>query len=156
MVLKIGADQLYRMKKENEMSEEKIDPGHNSLRDVLRILGPIALLIGLALIGVGMVSFFSAFGGMKPPKYFWCAFIGMPISALGIFLCKFGYMGKVARYVAGEIAPVGKDTINYMAKGTQEGVKAVASAIIGSVRHINFLTDFRDILALPNQHVCLP
>jgi len=38
-------------------------------------------------------------------------------------------MGKVARYAAGEMAPVGKDTFNYVAKGTQEGVKAFAGAL---------------------------
>jgi membrane protease subunit (stomatin/prohibitin family) len=41
----------------------------------------------------------------------------------------FGFMGAVARYQAGEIAPVGKDTFNYMAHGTQGGVRTMASAV---------------------------
>ena len=38
-------------------------------------------------------------------------------------------MGAVARYQAGEVAPVAKDRFNFMAEGTQEGVKTVASAV---------------------------
>ena len=38
-------------------------------------------------------------------------------------------MGKVMRYGAQEIAPVAKDTFNYMAEGTSEGVKTMASAL---------------------------
>jgi len=111
------------------MTEEKIDPGHQSIRSFLRVLGPVVVLVGLVLIAIGLVSFFSAFGTMQPPRYFWCAFIGMPLLGVGIILCKFGYMGKVARYVAGEIAPVGKDTINYMADGTKDSIKTIATAI---------------------------
>jgi len=111
------------------MEEEKIDRGHTGLRNVFRLLGPLVALTGLILIVVGMVSFFSAFGGMEPPRHFWCVFAGMPILFVGLLLCKLGYMGRVARYVAGEIAPVGKDTINYMAEGTKDSIKTVASAI---------------------------
>jgi RNA polymerase subunit RPABC4/transcription elongation factor Spt4 len=111
------------------MEEEKIDRGHKGLRDSFRVLGPVVALTGLIFIVVGMVSFFSAFGGFEPPRHFWCVFVGMPILFVGLLLCKLGYMGRVARYVAGEIAPVGKDTINYMAEGTKEGIKTVATAI---------------------------
>jgi membrane protease subunit (stomatin/prohibitin family) len=38
-------------------------------------------------------------------------------------------MGSIMRYSAGEMAPVGKDTFNYMAHGTKDGIKTVASAI---------------------------
>ncbi|MBL7152486.1 MAG: zinc ribbon domain-containing protein [Phycisphaerae bacterium] len=111
------------------MEEEKIDPGHRGIRDALRVIGPIVAVVGLIFVIVGIASFFSAFGGGGPPKRFWCAFVGGPILIAGIALTKFGYMGKVARYVAGEIAPVGKDTFNYMAEGTKDGVKTVAKAI---------------------------
>ncbi|MCK4294662.1 MAG: zinc-ribbon domain-containing protein [Planctomycetes bacterium] len=112
------------------MEEEKIDPGHRGIRDVLRVVGPIVAAIGLIFIIVGMVSFFSAFGSFgRGPSHFWCVFVGMPLLGVGILLTKFGYIGKVARYVAGEIAPVGKDTFNYMADGTKDGVKTVARAI---------------------------
>ncbi|MHC4743870.1 MAG: zinc ribbon domain-containing protein [Planctomycetota bacterium] len=111
------------------MEEEKINPGHRGMRDTLRVVGPIVGVIGLIFIIIGLVSFFSSMGSFGPPKYFWCAFVGGPILIVGIALTKFGYMGKVARYMAGEIAPVGKDTFNYMADGTKDGVKTLATAI---------------------------
>lgn len=111
------------------MEEEKIDPGHSGIRNTLRVVGPIILVIGLIFIVVGFASFFSSFGSFGPPKYFWCVFVGMPLTFVGIALTGWGFMGKVARYQAGEIAPVVKDTFNYVAKGSSEGIKTVASAI---------------------------
>ena len=49
--------------------------------------------------------------------------------ALGAGICKFAFMGAVSRYVADEVAPVGKDVINYMAEGTQGAVREVAAAV---------------------------
>jgi RNA polymerase subunit RPABC4/transcription elongation factor Spt4 len=111
------------------MEDKKLDPGHNKLRDFFRVAGPLVALAGLIFMAVGLVSFFSAFGSFEPPRYFWCAFVGVPLLGVGMVLCKLGYMGKVIRYVAGEVAPVGKDTINYMAEGTKEGIKTMAQAI---------------------------
>jgi len=47
---------------------------------------------------------------------------------IGLVMCKFAFMGKVARYAAGELAPVGKDTFNYLAKETKVGVTDVSEA----------------------------
>ncbi len=117
-------------------NKKEIDPGHAGPRNFFRVVGPLAAVIGLILIVVGIGSFFakaSRFGDPSdefgPPKHFWCIFVGMPVLVVGLVLSKFGYMGKVARYVAQEIAPVGKDTFNYMAEGTQDGVRTVAGAI---------------------------
>ncbi|HTD85914.1 MAG TPA: hypothetical protein VK850_05000 [Candidatus Binatia bacterium] len=109
-------------------------PKHKSARSFLRVAGPIILGVGLVFILVGFISFFGAMNGNQPPKYFWCAFLGMPLAFLGLVMCKFGYMGAMARYMATEIAPVGADTANYMAKETQEGVKTVARAAAEGVR----------------------
>ncbi len=111
------------------MKEKQIDPGHRSLRDTLRIVGPIVGGAGVLLIILGMVSFFGAFGGSGPPKYFWCAFLGMPLAFAGGVMTSYGYMGKVMRYHAQEVAPVAKDTFNYMAEGTRDGVKTMAGAV---------------------------
>ena len=111
------------------MDEERIDPGHKGIRDVLRVVGPIVLGIGVLLTVVAFVSFFAAFGGSGPPKYFWCGFIGLPMMALGGVMTKLGYIGKITRYMSGEISPVAKDTINYVGTESREGIKAVASAI---------------------------
>jgi len=112
------------------MNEEtKIDPKHTSTRQILRIVGPILAGIGLLLIIIGVGSFFASFGSFQPPRFFWCAFLGMPLLFVGIVLCGFGFQGAVLRYQLGEVAPVTKDTFNYLAEGTQEGVKTVATAI---------------------------
>jgi len=101
------------------MQEEKINPGHNKVRDLLRVAGPVVLGLGVLFMLIGFVSFVSAFNSMGHPSYFWCMFVGT----------KIGYLGAVARYMAGESAPVAKDTFNYMADGTKEGVRDIASAI---------------------------
>ena len=109
--------------------EEKINPGHTNVRNVLRIVGPLAVAVGGIFVLVGMGSFFSALGSFEPPRYFWCVFVGMPIVFVGLVMCQFAFMGAIFRYQAGEVAPVGKDTFNYMAHGTQDGVQTVATAI---------------------------
>ncbi len=92
------------------------------------MIGPLTLFIGLGFVVVGMASFFTAFGGSGVPRYFWCAFVGAPISFVGLILCKFAFMGKIFRFSAGELAPVGKDTFNYMAVETKKGVADVSEA----------------------------
>jgi len=109
--------------------QNQIDHGHEQKRAVLRTVGVIVLITGLVLIAIGVISFFSAFGSHGSPRYFWCAFLGMPVTFVGGVLCQLGFMGSVARYSAGEMAPVGKDTFNYVADGTKESLKGVAQAV---------------------------
>jgi hypothetical protein len=108
--------------------QHRLNPHHAALRPVLRTLGPALVVVGLIFIGVGMASFFSSFGSFEPPRYFWCAFVGMPLLAVGVAMTKFAYLGAVSRYVAGETAPVAKDTFSYLADGTTDSVKALAAA----------------------------
>jgi hypothetical protein len=78
---------------------------------------------------VGFGSFFAAFGTFEPPRYFWCAFVGMPLLIVGLVMCKLGYLGAIYRYIAAETAPVATDTINAIGQGAQPGIKAVAKAV---------------------------
>jgi len=109
--------------------ENPIDPGHSGPLALFRILGPVILGVGILLIIVGGVDFFRAFGGSEPPRLFWCFFVAIPLLFVGGVLSQFGYAGKVARYMAQEMAPVGKDTFNYMADGTKDGIQTVAAAV---------------------------
>ncbi len=109
--------------------EQKINPKHAEIRQVLRIVGPLVAVVGLLLIAIGFGSFFMSLGKFEPPRFFWCAFLGMPLLFLGIAMSQFGFLGAVARYQAGELAPVGKDTINYLAEGTKDGVQTIAAAV---------------------------
>ena len=112
-------------------NSQYLDSNHQSKQSVLRLVGPIVLLTGFIFTAIGMGSFFSSFGsiGAGPPRYFWCCFVGMPLMALGMGICKFAFLGTVTRYVANETAPVGKDVVNYMADGTQDAVRTMASAV---------------------------
>jgi RNA polymerase subunit RPABC4/transcription elongation factor Spt4 len=116
---------------ENRKSEieNPIDPGHKGPLALFRVLGPIILGLGALLIVISMIEFFSLFGSMQTPRFLWMPFLGIPMLFVGGVLSQFGYAGKVARYMAQEIAPVGKDTFNYMADGTQDGIQTVAAAV---------------------------
>jgi uncharacterized membrane protein len=115
----------------NKMIES---PQHHNTRSFLRVAGPLIAVGGLVFIAVGMISFFSAFGGFEPPRLFWCCFVGIPILFVGLVMCKLGYLGAVARYIAAESAPVAKDTVNYMADGTKDAIKSVARAVAEGVQ----------------------
>lgn len=106
-----------------------IDPKHEQTRRILRWLGIPLLIVGVILFVIGTVSFFRSIGGMEPPRYFWCAFLGMPVMFVGGVLMHYGFIGSVMRYSAQEVAPVGKDTFNYLAEGTKDSVKTLASAV---------------------------
>ena len=109
--------------------ESKLDPGHSTSRQFLRMLGPTTAALGLLLTVIGFGSFLSSFGSHEMPRYFWCAFIGLPLLGVGVAMSQFGFLGSFICYVSGETAPVQKDTFNYLAHGTREGVKTLASAV---------------------------
>ena len=104
------------------------EPAQNSIRTLLRIAGSVIFLAGLVCTIIGTISFFVSFGSFGMPHYFWLAFIGMPLMFVGVVLCQFGFFGAVARFIAGESAPVAADTINYMAGETKGAVETVAKA----------------------------
>lgn len=90
--------------------------------------------MGAVFLVVGMVSFFTAFGGGGPPRFFWCCFVGMPLLFVGGVMCMFGFMGAVARYAAAEQVPVATEAMSDLADGTQEAVKTVARAAAAGVK----------------------
>jgi len=116
-------------------ARQPIDPDHQSTRGALRIIGPLVLVIGLLFMIVGIADFFASFSSFGPPTKFWCCFVGMPLLAIGAAICKYAFLGKVARYVSQEITPVATDTFNYAAKETRDGVREIAGAIADGVRH---------------------
>ncbi len=109
--------------------ERRIDPAHPEIRAILRVIGPLMILVGGILTVVGIGSFFSSFATFSTPRNFWCAFLGVPMVGIGIAISRFAFMGAVARYTAGEIAPVATDTINYVAQETGDSVRTVAQAV---------------------------
>jgi hypothetical protein len=109
---------------------------HSSIRTILCVGGPVIAGAGLLFMIVGIGSFFTAFTAAPSfefPRFFWCAFVGIPLLFVGTAMCMFGFMGTFQRYVAGESAPVAKDVVNYMGENIQPGVKAVAQAVTKGV-----------------------
>lgn len=103
-------------------------PEQNAVRSFLRKVGPLIFCAGLLCMVVGMINFFLAFGGGGPPRLFWLFFVGMPLLFVGGVMSQYGFMGIVARYFAGEVAPVATDTLNYVADETQGAVATVAKS----------------------------
>ncbi|QKK07185.1 MAG: zinc ribbon domain-containing protein [Planctomycetota bacterium] len=109
---------------------ERINPGHRQVRGIMRVVGPMVGLAGLACVVVAFVDFFGAFaGGGGPPRLFWLFFIGLPLLFVGVSLTMFAFMGAVARFAAQEQAPVAADTFNALADETRGGVRTVVGAI---------------------------
>ena len=110
-----------------------LNPEENiNLRKKLRVVGTVCLIIGGGFSIVGFISFFSAFGGGGVPSLFWCAFVGLPIGFVGVVCLAYSYLGKFARYVSNEAAPVAKDTINYMVNGTKDSVIGAVKEFTGT------------------------
>ena len=113
------------------MEEEKLDPGHSKPRNFLRVLGPIMLIAGGTLSVIGFILFFLPFFTDGDPNFIGMLFLilGGPLVVFSLPVTFMGYMGKIARYQASEIAPVGKDTFNYLVDGTQDSLKTASQAI---------------------------
>jgi hypothetical protein len=117
------------------MNDDQLkSPQQSTIRTTLRTGGLIILAIGGLLVLIGLGSFFSSFGSFEPPRYFWCAFLGMPLLFVGMVMCMLGFLSAFQRYVAGESAPVAKDIVNYMGENTQPGVKAVTKAVTEGIK----------------------
>lgn len=122
-------DQRFR-----QAERDLIRPSHRPVRNVLRVVGPLVMAVGGIFFIIGAVSFFSSFGSFEPPRYFWCAFVGIPTLAIGGMMTTAGYAGAMARYSASEIAPVTKDTFNYLGHGTKDTMRDVARHVVGGIR----------------------
>jgi hypothetical protein len=135
-----------------------IDPRQREIRTVLRALGPATVIVGAGFVAVGMISFFSAFGSMEPPRFFWCAFVGGPLVVIGMSISKFAYLGAAVRFLAGETAPVAKDMSNYMVEGTRGSIRDFAAAVGEglSAAHVNSANQCDKCGAKndPNAHFC--
>ena len=124
----------------------EINPNHKQKRTIIRI-------VGFVFIGIAIILAISAFNTPSTkPEDFLSGNVGMnQIEKEGMskftkiggamfsgfigFAClAFGYQGAVARYQAGEMAPVAKDTFNYMANETQDGVRTIGRAFSEGIK----------------------
>ncbi|MCK9471906.1 MAG: zinc ribbon domain-containing protein [Bacilli bacterium] len=98
------------------------------LRKKLRRIGLTLTPIGGICIFIGFIDMFSE--GF--PEIFWINFLGIFILFPGLVCLSYGYMGKVARYQAQEMAPIAKDTVNYMLDGTRDELSKTIGAVKGN------------------------
>ena len=104
-------------------------PRHSEIRGLLRAVGVVLVIVGGILALIGFVDFFASFGSFRPPRLFGCAFAGLGLLGVGMAICRYAFLGAVARYVPGEVAPVATDTLDYVGEEGAEGIEAVAGAV---------------------------
>ena len=111
------------------MSNKKFIPEeHLRKRAIFRTLGPIILGAGILCVAIAGIDFFTL-DFFEEPKYFWLFFVGLPLLFVGANICLLGYGADLAKYQSREMAPVAKDTFNYLANETTEGVEAITRAV---------------------------
>ena len=101
---------------------------HKRKRAMFRTLGPIILGAGILCVVIASIDFFTL-DFFEEPKYFWLFFVGLPLLFVGFNICALGYGADLAKYQSRELAPVAKDTFNYLADETTEGVEAITRAV---------------------------
>ena len=92
------------------------EPGYSrqsSMRFMFRVAAVVVL--GLALYFV-VVGFRDLLTSDDEPQKFWMLFVGIPMLAVGGWLAMAGFGGAAARYVAGEGAPVARDSLDYLTR----------------------------------------
>ena len=106
-------------------SLEKVNPGHRGQKKALQVIGLSLLAVGGLLAVIGFASFASSFGSAEAgiPRGFWLLFVGVPMASIGFALVKFGFLGEIGRYGAGELAPVARDALDYLEAGGEAAVK---------------------------------
>ena len=121
------------------------EPGYSrqsSIRFVFRVTSVVVLALAAYFLFVGQSDFFSA--DETAPTKFWMLFVGLPLLAAGGWLAMAGFGGAAARYVAGEGAPVTRDSLDYLTRGqgpanlgrTDAGSPVATDAVAPSVAEL--------------------
>ncbi len=131
---------------------------HSRTKKILKVIGFTALPLGGILGVVGLIDFFEGFspsGGNfsnpyhfpepEGPDLFYLIFIGMALVFIGLACLSYAYMGKVARYTSSEMAPVVKDTANYLIDGTKNEVAGLVSKIKNNLLICPYCGDSNDL-----------
>lgn len=105
-------------------------------RHRLRIAGWILVGAGIVVFVAGLATFLSNFFGSIDAS---SSIFGMVLFGLGGLLIMvggvllyLGYFGAVSRYAASEVAPVVKDTANYMLDGTRDELGKTVKSVVAS------------------------
>ncbi|MEK4628570.1 zinc ribbon domain-containing protein [Solibacillus sp. FSL R7-0682] len=111
------------MSKNSFVTEE-----HQQAKKFFKFFGPFLLVIGIGCLVIAIFEFFTL-DFFEEPKLDWLFFVGMPFLFVGFIFTGLGYGSTVAKYQSREMAPIAKDTFNYLAEETTEGFEKIAQAI---------------------------
>ena len=105
------------------MEEKKRD--HENKKKLFKTIGWICLPVGIVLTVIGLVSLFSSMGSFEPPKFFFCGFIGLPLTGVGAQFLMIGYRREITEYEKNESVPV----FNEAGEEMSPGIRSIASAM---------------------------
>ena len=98
---------------------------HESVKKKLKIIGFSLLAVGFVLTVIGFISFFSSMGSFAPPKFFWCAFLGLPLLGFGAMITSMAFRRELSKYAKDEMMPVVKEAGKEIAPTVQDLAAAV-------------------------------
>lgn len=116
---------------EKRLQEERAK--HAKIKKTLKIIGFILLGCGIILDIIFFVDLFSSMSSFNQPTLFFCGFIGLPITGIGIMLLQIGFRREISNYMKNEGVPV----INDAAQELKPAVKAVTEAVKETVKDEN-------------------
>lgn len=102
---------------------------HEKFKLIMKIVGLLLFIGGIAFIIVGAVDFFSASSEWRQPEKFWAFFVGFPLFALGLPMTLTGFHREIARYMKDEMMPVIHETAKETAPAVEEIAKAAATGV---------------------------
>ena len=102
---------------------------HEKFKLIMKIVGLLLFIGGIAFIIVGGVDFFSATSEWRQPEKFWAFFVGFPLFAFGLPMTLTGFHREISQYMKDEIMPVIHETAKETAPAVEELSKAAAKGI---------------------------
>jgi hypothetical protein len=78
-------------------------PVPRTLKGFLRYFGAMLVGAGVILTVIGVYSRFSSWNVIGASRYFWAAFLGLPLIAIGSFLNQSANVGVYRRFSSGEL-----------------------------------------------------
>ena len=78
----------------------------------LRVLGAMIVGLGVVLTAIGSISLFSSWNAVGGSRYYWAAFLGLPLIAIGSALTESHNLTAFQRNHAGELTPVADGLAN--------------------------------------------
>ena len=102
---------------------------HEKFKLIMKIVGLLLFIGGIAFIIVGAVDFFTASSEWRQPEKFWAFFVGFPLFAFGLPMTLTGFHREIARYMKDEMMPVIHETAKETAPAVEEIAKAAATGV---------------------------